>query len=56
MRFEPKYSGLAISCGDESYSVHRCVVCTQSGLFAKACDGVFMVKDVEDPDALKRSS
>ncbi|PKY03214.1 hypothetical protein P168DRAFT_282969 [Aspergillus campestris IBT 28561] len=41
LRSEPKYSDLTISCDNETYPVHRCIVCTRSAFFARACDGDF---------------
>ncbi|KGO75155.1 Uncharacterized protein PITC_058250 [Penicillium italicum] len=41
MRLDPKYSDFTIVCGDGEYAVHKCIVCTRSTFFAKACDGGF---------------
>ncbi|KAJ5398963.1 hypothetical protein N7465_009452 [Penicillium sp. CMV-2018d] len=41
MRLNPKYSDLTIVCANEVYAVHKCIVCTRSDFFAKACDGTF---------------
>ncbi|KAE8137929.1 hypothetical protein BDV38DRAFT_245915 [Aspergillus pseudotamarii] len=41
LRCNPVYSDLTILCGQESYPVHKCIVCTRSDFFAKACDGKF---------------
>ncbi|CAG7980488.1 unnamed protein product [Penicillium salamii] len=41
MLLDPKYSDLNIVCSDKVFSVHKCIVCTQSEFFAKACDGGF---------------
>ncbi|CAG8175885.1 unnamed protein product [Penicillium salamii] len=38
---DPKYKDLTILCSDQVFSVHKCIVCTQSAFFAMACDGEF---------------
>lgn len=40
---EGKYSDLTITCGDDSYAVHKAIVCSRSPFFAACCDGDFKV-------------
>ena len=40
----PKYSDWKIKCGDQTYSAHRLVVCSNSAYFATICDGGFKVR------------
>ncbi|CAG8370860.1 unnamed protein product, partial [Penicillium salamii] len=48
MRIDPKYSDLTILCLDEVYAVHKCIVCTRSDFFAKACDGGFQEASTDE--------
>ncbi|KAJ4127771.1 hypothetical protein NW768_008044 [Fusarium equiseti] len=57
---EGKYSDLTIECGEDSYAVHKAIVCTRSPFFAACCDGDFkeaksgMIKlPDDDPVAVK---
>ncbi|KAK7749158.1 hypothetical protein SLS62_008338 [Diatrype stigma] len=34
-----EYSDLTVKCGDRTFNIHRAIVCTQSAVFAKMCDG-----------------
>ncbi|RFN52867.1 amino acid transport protein gap1 [Fusarium flagelliforme] len=36
---EGKYSDLTIECGEDSYTVHKAIICTRSPFFAARCDG-----------------
>ncbi|KAL4810246.1 hypothetical protein BDV18DRAFT_166675 [Aspergillus unguis] len=60
LRLEPKYSDLTISCGNDTDSVHQCIVCTRSAFFAGACDGGFVEASTrvitlnEDPALVKQ--
>lgn len=38
---EGKYSDLTIECGEDTYAVHKAILCTRSPFFAKCCDGDF---------------
>jgi len=38
-----KYSDLTIKNGEQSFRVHRAIVCPRSPFFMKACDGPFKV-------------
>jgi hypothetical protein len=40
-----KYSDLTLRCGKNVFKVHKNIVCTQSKVFAAACDGGFQVSD-----------
>ncbi|CAG7941026.1 unnamed protein product [Penicillium salamii] len=44
MRHDPTYSDLTVVCGGDEYAVHKCIVCTRSTFFAKACDCKFKVR------------
>jgi len=37
-----KYSDLTVHCEDNTWNVHKMVMCTHSKFFVKACDGKFM--------------
>ncbi|KAJ5774850.1 hypothetical protein N7457_009746 [Penicillium paradoxum] len=41
LQLDPRYSDLTIVCGDIEYDVHKCIVCTRSEFFAKACSSEF---------------
>ncbi|KAF2434942.1 hypothetical protein EJ08DRAFT_385400 [Tothia fuscella] len=36
-----KYTDLTVSCQDDTYRVHKAIICNQCSFFAKACDGGF---------------
>ncbi|KAJ4006073.1 hypothetical protein NW752_001320 [Fusarium irregulare] len=36
---EGKYSDLTIECGEDTYAVHKAIICTRSPFFAARCDG-----------------
>ncbi|OQE71308.1 hypothetical protein PENNAL_c0107G00057 [Penicillium nalgiovense] len=36
-----RYHDMSIACGDAVYAVHKCIVCTRSEFFAKACNSGF---------------
>jgi BTB/POZ domain len=38
-----KYSDLTLVCEGKEFPVHKAVVCTQSSVFAAACNGHFQV-------------
>ncbi|KAJ5385445.1 hypothetical protein N7517_003356 [Penicillium concentricum] len=44
VHLDPKYSDLTIVCGDEEYTVHKCIVCPRSAFFAKVCDSGLQVR------------
>jgi BTB/POZ domain-containing protein len=41
-----KYSDLTVHCEDNTWKVHKLVMCTHSKFFVKACDGEFMVREM----------
>ncbi|KAK5727353.1 hypothetical protein LTR15_003247 [Elasticomyces elasticus] len=42
MHKDSKYSDLTIKCGDQEWSVHKAIVCSQSSFFEKHCDKGWM--------------
>ncbi|OJJ83803.1 BTB/POZ domain-containing protein [Aspergillus glaucus CBS 516.65] len=60
MRFDSRYSDLTILCGNESFAVHQCIVCTRSNFFSRACGGKFIeasthtIKLDEEPALVKQ--
>ncbi|KAK4900857.1 hypothetical protein LTR27_002040 [Elasticomyces elasticus] len=43
---DPKHSDLIIRCADNRWDVHKVIVCSQSPVLAKACEGAF--KEAEE--------
>jgi hypothetical protein len=40
-----KYSDLCVHCEDDTYNLHRLIVCQRSRFFAACCDGDFKVRN-----------
>ncbi|KAJ5842562.1 uncharacterized protein N7525_000303 [Penicillium rubens] len=41
LRLHSKYSDISLTCGNTIYTVYKCIVCTRSEFFAKACSSGF---------------
>ena len=39
----PVYADLTITCEDQTYNVHRAIVCSKSPVLARECDSAFKV-------------
>ncbi|RBR11257.1 uncharacterized protein FIESC28_09141 [Fusarium coffeatum] len=56
---EGKYSDVTITCGNDTYAVHKAIICPRSPFFATCCDGEFKEKSGvinlpdDDPLAVK---
>lgn len=38
-----QYSDMVLKCGNDSYHLHRSIVCERAAFFARACGGQFKV-------------
>ncbi len=46
LRGQGKYSDFVIECGNQSFRVHKVIICALSEYFDKVCCGEFMVSEL----------